>query len=70
MCKVEGLPGQGKCLLGRCVQRRHPACLPGAKIRDVGKMFVQSRDVEFVKDVCKKDGVGERKVCQAHGTLR
>lgn len=40
--------------------------------REAGKMLPQSRGVGFVRErgVCKQDGVGNRKVRPALGTLR
>lgn len=62
----------GKCLLGRRVFKGEMLSLLGVEIRQVGKMFVQTRVVEFVKerDVCKQDSVENRKVRCALGTLR
>lgn len=62
----------GKCLLGRRVFKGEMLSLLGIEIREVGKMFVQTRVVEFVRerDVCKQDSVENRKVRRALGTLR
>lgn len=62
----------GKCLLGRRVFKGEMLSPLGVEIREVGKMFVQTRVVEFVRerDVCKQDSVENRKVRRALGTLR